>query len=211
MARVKERCAGYDSTGWGSARPFAHHTQRQSALAAASPGAGSSGWISSSRGNRRATSVNKGVGGSGHAGWRKRGRFAEGTPRGNGGKLALIGGDGLDPVGGVGGEEFEFVLLDGGGLLLLGLLAFIDHFAELAGVFAVEGLADGLGEGGVLGVGDGHVDPGDDLEQGPVRAERKRERQGYQDFATTGKHDDGNVGLSPEESTAKKSVAPTGQ
>lgn len=129
----------------------------------------------------------------GRAGWRRGRRFGEGTPEGDGGKFAGGSLQWQHPDGGLGGDEFQLVLLDGGGLLLLGLLTFIDEFAELAGVFAVEGFLDGLAEGGVLGVGHGHVHPRDDLQDRPVCAERKRERQGYQDFATTGKHDGENL------------------
>jgi len=104
------------------------------------------------------------VGGLGCPGWGRRGRFGVGTPRERLGKFGAIGQGHGQPVAGGGADEFQLVLLQGGGLLLLLLLPGIHEFAEFAGVFAIEGLHERLAEGGVLRVGDGHVDPRDDLQ-----------------------------------------------
>lgn len=56
---------------------------------------------------------------------------------------------------------------------LLGLLAFADELADAAGVFAIEGLGEGVAQGGLLREADEHAGPRDGLEQNPVQSHRE--------------------------------------
>ena len=70
-------------------------------------------------------------------------------------------------------QDFQLSLM----LLLLGLLPLSNELAQLAGVFAIEGFCQGLGEGGgVLRIADGHANPGDRLQKTPVRYYRSAQR-----------------------------------
>ena len=57
-------------------------------------------------------------------------------------------------------------------LLLFLAAAFFDGVAKLAGVLSVEGFCEGLGNGIVARVLDGHPDPGGCLQQGPMAAKQ---------------------------------------
>lgn len=75
------------------------------------------------------------------------------------------------------GFQFEAGL---GGLLFLlafGGAALLDDFAHRAGMFAIEGLADGFGKGGLLRVADEHAGPGHRLQERPVQAQTQDQQQ----------------------------------
>jgi hypothetical protein len=61
-------------------------------------------------------------------------------------------------------------------LLLLGLLAGFDDFAETAGVLAVESFLEGLSHGTGANIVGEHADPRDRLQQYPMAADRKDQR-----------------------------------
>ncbi len=60
---------------------------------------------------------------------------------------------------------------------LIGFFGGGDGVAEGAGVFAVEGFADGLGDGGGAEVTDEHGEPRDRLEREPVSAAEDEEEE----------------------------------
>jgi hypothetical protein len=81
------------------------------------------------------------------------------------------------------GNEIEF----GRGLFevfaALGLFALGDEMAKIARVLAAEGLFDGRVESMDSGEIDGHADPGEGLQQGPMAGDNTDERQHYCKFA----------------------------
>ena len=75
-----------------------------------------------------------------------------------------------------------------GWLLLLGTLSSLDNLAKAAGMFAVESFRNRLGEWRGLGKTQHHADPGHGLQQSPVQAERKRERDHEHNFRQPEQH-----------------------
>ena len=72
-------------------------------------------------------------------------------------------------------DQIEFGGQRLGVLLFLSFLALLDDFAEIAGMLAVEGHFQRLRERRIPRVADGHANPRDRLEDGPVPAHREDE------------------------------------
>lgn len=75
-------------------------------------------------------------------------------------------------------------------LLLLIVQAAVDDLAELAGVLAVEGLAQGLGESAFLRVAHDHACPCSCLKQCPVPTDGQQKGKNDQIMDTTAQHED---------------------
>jgi hypothetical protein len=63
-----------------------------------------------------------------------------------------------------------------------------DHFAQRTGVLAVECFGHGVLERTLAGVIDNHADPGDRLQQAPMKAQRHAQREDQQPFGYFRQH-----------------------
>ena len=81
--------------------------------------------------------------------------------------------DGLEHEGGRARERLDLHEGQSGFTGLLGLLAFADELADAAGIFAIEGLREGVAQRGLLREADEHARPRDGLEQHPVQPHRE--------------------------------------
>ena len=103
--------------------------------------------------------------------------------------MSTGGGVGQDEPVGQAGFQPRLDLPGDGILLLLGLLTRLDQLADLARVLPVEGLAQGVGERGVLGEADRHADPRHRLQQRPMATDHRDQQESQERLKESGAHD----------------------
>lgn len=104
-------------------------------------------------------------------------------------------------------RKFQFLGWDGGLILLLGLFGSRNRPAQRAGMPAVKSLRHRVAEGAGLEVARQHRRPGNRLQQSPMRAETRHQRENDHDLAKPNNHNSSLL-LRSTTSTSQASLIP---